>query len=109
VVALRDKFQANALDPEWIPVLGKEGGWYVISIDRFAKGDAERHALRSSGLTVFRLDRQWSKQRYWAQTQSLIKWWPRILEQAQLMEGGGIIEVPFTFRHPGRFRFPMGR
>jgi len=61
VIPLKDKFAANAPDVEWLGALTEEGGWIVVSIDRFKKSTAEREMMRRQGLTVFVLDRQWSK------------------------------------------------
>ncbi|MGD9944371.1 MAG: hypothetical protein AB7L76_05510 [Burkholderiaceae bacterium] len=108
VQSLRGKFKANTPDHEWIRALDVEGGWCVLSQDRFGKGNPEREALRRSKLIVFRLEATWSKHGYWDKTQALVKWWPRILEQARLLEGGAVIEVPYHYRQ-GRFRFSTPR
>jgi len=63
--------------------LTEEGGWIVVSIDRFKKSTAEREMMRRQGLTVFVLDRQWSKP-YWAQAAQLVLWWPKIIDVAKL-------------------------
>lgn len=100
---MRAKFGERAKDHEWIPRLDAEGGWCVLSQDRFGKGDLERDALRQSSLIVFRLSAQWTKQPYWAKTQALLRWWPAIMEQSQRYTGRTVLEVPFTFRAPGKF------
>lgn len=102
VVALRTRFPANTPDHEWIEALGLERDWCVLSQDRFGKNDLERAALRRSGLVVFRLQKQWSGQHYWAKTHSLVRWWPRILEQAALLSSG-LVDVPFNFGARGKF------
>ncbi len=50
VIPLRDKFRANEPDPVWLEKLIEEGGWIVVSIDRFKKSTAEREMLRRQGL-----------------------------------------------------------
>ncbi len=100
---MREKFGESAKDHEWIPMLDAEGGWCVLSQDRFGKGDVEREALRRSNLIVFRLSSQWSKHNYWAKTQALLRWWPAIVEQSQRYTGRTVLEVSFTFRAPGKF------
>lgn len=83
VVPLKDKFAPNTPDVEWLGALAAEGGWAVVSIDRFKKTSAEREMLRRQGLTVFVLDPQWSKP-YWVQAAQFVQWWPRIIEVAKL-------------------------
>ena len=78
-----DKFAANTPDLEWLGALAAEGGWIVVSIDRFKKSTAEREMLRRQGLTVFVLDPQWSKP-YWGQAAQLVLWWPKIVDVAKL-------------------------
>ena len=103
VVPLRDKFNADAEDLEWIPALAKEGDWIIISADHFKKSDEEREALRQSGLLVFVLDRQWVTHDYWMQAWSLVRWWPAIVDQSDRITGGGAFRVPWRYRHGGRF------
>ncbi|MBW8846460.1 MAG: hypothetical protein JF607_15965 [Burkholderiales bacterium] len=87
VVHLTDRFKGNTPDLEWIPALGQ--GWYIVSIDKFAKSRGqEREALRRAGHTVYVMDPQWSKQRFWMQSARLVLWWPQVLEHARLTEGG---------------------
>lgn len=87
VIHLRDRFAPNTPDIEWITSL--DGPWIIVSIDRFTKNnDAERAALRRAGHTVFVLDRQWSEKKFWLKAAQLVIWWPLILGQARIAEGG---------------------
>lgn len=52
VVSLRDRFPADTIDIHWITDLTAEGGWAVVSQDKFSKGNAERQAFRECGLPV---------------------------------------------------------
>jgi hypothetical protein len=45
VLALKDRFPPDTKDVDWILELKAEGGWAVISQDRFSKGDAECSGL----------------------------------------------------------------
>jgi len=101
VIHLTDRFPRDCPDPEWMAALATEGGWVVISQDRLRKNDVEREAMRRSGLLVFSLDRNWAQQSHWPKAQNLVKWWPAILEQARLIEGGAAFRV--QWRHAGRF------
>ncbi len=79
VVALRDKFDQKAKDEEWVAALVSEGGWIIVSRDRFKKTTAERELIRRSGLTVFVLDPQWAGKQYWDQAAQFVRWWPKRL------------------------------
>ena len=104
VVHLRDRFAENTTDTEWIKALSKEGNWAVISIDRFKKSPLEKEALRRSGLTAFILVKGWSDHKYWEKAAQLVRWWPRIMEQAELVQPGAVFEVPWNFSGKGKFR-----
>ena len=101
VLPLKEKFAANTPDLEWLGVLAAEGGWIVVSIDRFKKSTAEREMLRRQGLTVFVLDRQWSKP-YWTQAAQLVLWWPKIVEVARLTSKTAL-RVPWRFSGKSTF------
>lgn len=103
VVHLRSRFSERAPDHEWIAELANEGDWVVVSHDRFAKNELERKALQASGLIVFVLTRSWSKLRFWDKAILLVRWRPRILEQAGLVETGGFL-VPPKYGAKGRFK-----
>lgn len=102
VTPLRDKFAPNAADADWLPVLAEEGGWIVISIDRFRKSDAERELLRRRGLTVFVLDRQWSSKPYWVQAAQFVLWCPKVLDVARLTSKTAM-RVPWRFTNRSTF------
>lgn len=103
VVPLRDKFDQNASDIHWITQLTIEGGWSVVSQDKFTKGDAERKAFRECGLPVFCLAKQWGHATYWSKAENLVRWWPAIIQQAGLISGGAAFRVGWSFRAPGKF------
>ncbi|MTI12156.1 hypothetical protein E1189_03720 [Sansalvadorimonas verongulae] len=100
---LCDLFDANTPDIDWITDLSSEKAWVIISQDRFAKGSAEKQALRESGLTVFFLDKQWAKQKYWDKSHNLVRWWPAIMEQADRMTGGSAFRVRWRFGGKAQF------
>jgi hypothetical protein len=104
VTHLADKFSGNPLDIDWIQALAEEDGWVIISHDRFHKNPLEKEALRRAGLTVFVLKKGWASQRNWEKAAQLIRWWPRIMEQADLVSGGAVFEVQYRFSGRGRFQ-----
>ena len=103
VYALTDKFPANAKDADWITTLADEGDWIIISQDRFRKGNTEKEALRRSSLTVFFLARQWSQEKYWAKAHNLVRWWPSIMDQAELVTGGSAFKVRWAHGAKAKF------
>lgn len=102
VVHIKDKFAENTPDIDWITALQKEGSWVVLSQDRLNKGP-EREVLRRSGLTVFFLDRQWSRHKYWDKAHNLVKWWPHIIEHSDRMTGGAAFRVRWRMGAKARF------
>jgi hypothetical protein len=105
VIHLRDKFPADTQDVVWIEALAGEGGWSVVTFDRaMSRRPVELEALRRSGLTVFMLARAWSSQTQWTQAAPLVRWWPRILDQASLVAGGAAFEVPFGYSSKKRLK-----
>jgi hypothetical protein len=103
VVPLRGKFPENCTDVHWIDALSQEGGWAIVSQDRFLKGDLERSALKECGLVVFCLAKQWSQMSFWDKAHNLVLWWPAIIRQAVESTGGDALKVNWKFRQPGRF------
>jgi hypothetical protein len=102
VVALRSRFKANTPDIDWIHALADEGDWCIVSGDAFRKRNGvERKVLRDSGLSVFVLQSSWSTYQYWEKTAQLLRWWPRIVDQANSVDAIAM-EVPW--RLTGKFR-----
>lgn len=97
VVPLRAKFDVATPDSQWMAELAKERGWFVISLDRFKKGNLEREALRASGLTVYRLEHAWTQHRFWDQSHNLVRWWPVVLQHAFRVTSAAVWKVPWKF------------
>lgn len=102
VFHLRDQFAADTPDIDWINSLSNEGGWVVVTHDNLNKG-LEREALRRAGLLVFFLDKSWKDHKFWDKAQNLVKWWPRIIEQAGGIQGGAAFKVKWNFSGKGMF------
>lgn len=103
VYALKDKFSSDTKDIDWISALSGGKDWVVISQDRFKKGNEEKEALRRSGLTVFFLDKQWSKRKYWDKAHNLVRWWPAIMDHAERMTGGSAFKVKWNHGTVAKF------
>ncbi|MEO6291862.1 MAG: hypothetical protein ABIO88_04500 [Burkholderiaceae bacterium] len=102
VVHLKEKFKPSTPDIDWIKNLATEKNWTIISLDAFRKQNgAERKVLRQSGLSLFVLQSSWANHQYWEKTAQLLRWWPRIVEQANSVDGAAF-EVPW--RTTGKFK-----
>lgn len=102
VFHLKDRFAADTPDSVWINSLSEEGGWIVVTHDNLNKG-LEREALRQAGLLVFFLDKSWKDHKFWEKAHNLVKWWPRIIDQAGGIEGGAAFKVKWNFSGKGMF------
>ncbi|HVF59771.1 MAG TPA: hypothetical protein VNJ70_08190 [Thermoanaerobaculia bacterium] len=103
VVHIRNKFGEGVKDVEWVPRLASEGEWVIVSGDcKIRTKPQERQVFFAAQLTTFFLAPGWTNCGFWEQAFLLVKWWPKIGEQARLVERGRVFEVPY--RHYGRFK-----
>lgn len=101
---IREKFPEGTPDVEWIYGLAVEKDWAVVTQDRLTRNPLEKEALRRSGLTAFILVRGWAHHKEWEKAAQLVRWWPRIMEQADLVRGGAAFQVPWRWTGKGRFQ-----
>ena len=84
IVALEDKFEPDTPDPTWLRVLGREGGWTIVSGDpRISRSPAEQAAWAEAGLTIFFLGDEFSSCNPWVQAARLFQAWPNIVSAAR--------------------------
>ena len=69
-----------------------------------ARRPLEQEVLRRSGLIVFMLARAWCSQQHWNKAAALVRWWPRLIEQASPVAGGAAVEVPWGFSGKKRLK-----
>lgn len=100
---LRSRFASHTPDVVWIEELKSQGRWTIISQDHFRKSDLEKRVLRDCGLVIFCLDKHWVKARYWDKAHNLVRWWPLIIEQTNLISGGAAFRVPWRISGQGKF------
>lgn len=94
VVALRDKFETDISDEEWINALSADGRWIVISGDRrITRNNAEYAAFRNSHLVGFFLARGLYKAKIAKQMERLLALWDNIETLARTVEGGAMFEL----------------
>ena len=101
---IAERFGPEVADADWIGRLVEEGGWTLVALEaRAAKNRHERDAWRRSGLTVVLLNRAWAGLPLWEQARRLVRWWPRIVDQAGQLPPGQILKIPVRYRG-GRLR-----
>jgi hypothetical protein len=105
VVHLTARFPRDIRDEEWLPRLGAEGEWVVLSGDFNIFNNPQRRKIwRRCRLTTFFLQRAWSGGQYWDQAWRLFYWWPRIGQLVSIVEEGGGYSVPSpSTRRSSRF------
>jgi hypothetical protein len=96
VIALRDKFQPDTPDVEWIRKLAQEKqDWVVISGDnRISRNKHEHEAWIEAKLTFFFWAPAWLALERWQQASKIIKWWPAIVDQASKIAPGAGFKIP---------------
>ncbi len=91
IVALRDKFDPDADDADWIGTLDQEGGWGVLTRDlRIRTKPHEREAMDRSRIVFFFLDGGWKKFGVEETTARLIRLIPKMANLLELQERGRI-------------------
>lgn len=96
IVALRDKFSADATDVDWITALDREGGWAVLTKDiQIRQRPHERAALDRSRIVYFFLGGAWRKFTVEETAVRLIRLLPKMAAQADLADRGRF-ELPIN-------------
>lgn len=94
VVHLRDRFNPNTSDEEWMAALSDES-WCIVTADfRISKTPHEVEAWKESGHIVFFLKRSWLKIDFWDRAATFIKRWPQIRQLAERTRAGSGYIVP---------------
>lgn len=106
VIALREKFGRSDLkDDEWIPALGREGGWAVLSADlNIARKRPSRELFVRAGLVGFFLSPTMQKWPLHRQAARVLTIWPQMVSHMNTT-ANGVFELPASgtkFRTIGR-------
>ena len=106
IVALRKKFgRHNLKDEEWIPALGQEGGWAVLSADlNIAKKRPSRELFVRAGLVGFFFSPAMQKWPLSRQAARVLTIWPQMVSHLKTT-ANGVFEMPASgtkFRTIGR-------
>jgi PIN like domain len=95
ILHLRERFAPDTPDLEWMRVLGKEGGWVIVSGDtRITRNPIEQAAWHESGLTAFFFVEAFPNMSGWKQAATLVTWWPTLTKQARATPKGYGFTVP---------------
>ncbi|MBA3811167.1 MAG: hypothetical protein H0X27_05895 [Caulobacteraceae bacterium] len=106
VVAIREKFGRSDLkDEDWIPTLGREGGWAVLSADlNIARKRPSRELFVRAGLVGFFFSPSMQKWPLNKQAARVLMIWPQMLSHMSTT-ANGVFEMPASgtkFRTIGR-------
>ena len=106
VVAIGEKFGRTDLkDEEWIPALGREGGWAVLSADlNIARKKPSRELFVRAGLVGFFLSSSMQKWPLPRQAARVLILWPQLTSHMKTT-ANGVFEMPASgtkFRTIGR-------
>ena len=106
VMAIGEKFgRPNLKDEEWIPELGREGGWAVLSADmNIARKRPSRELFVRAGLVGFFFSPAMQKWPLRRQAARVLTLWPQMISHMNTT-ANGVFEMPASgtkFRTIGR-------
>lgn len=106
VVAISEKFGRSDLkDEDWIPALGREGGWAVLSADmNIARKRPSRELFVRAGLVGFFLNSTMQRWPLSRQAARVLTLWPQMTSHMNTT-ANGVFEMPSSgtkFRMIGR-------
>jgi len=99
IIALRSKFPEDCDDEVWMPALGAEGGWIVISGDRNILTNPQRRKIwNASRLTTFFLANAWSNDAFTERQKAtrFLTRWDEIVEWSGKVRQGTALELPYS-------------
>jgi hypothetical protein len=89
VVHLRDRFDKDAPDVEWMRQLASESGGVILSGDvAIGRNPHEVEAWKTAGHSIFFLKAGWTNIGFWHQVQKLARCFPDIVERARRAKPG---------------------
>ena len=104
VFHLREIFDEDVEDIEWIRKLGEQGGWVIITRDQIYRLAHQKEVLKKAGLVSFFLKKGWTHLKLMEQAKKLIGIWDKIKETASASQPGDCYDVPVTGAKMIRFR-----
>ena len=89
VVHLRDRFEEETPDVEWMQQLAAESGWVILSGDvAIGRNPHEVMAWKGAGHTIFFLKAGWTNIAFWQQVQKLARCFSDIINHANHAKPG---------------------
>jgi hypothetical protein len=89
VVHLRERFEPDTDDVEWMRGLANEENWIIVTADvNIGKNLHEIEAWKEAGHTIFFLKRGWLNLQFWEQAHKFTKCFPQIIEKARTARRG---------------------
>lgn len=73
-----------------------------VTLDHHQRRPAEREAISRLGLTVFVLAKGWNTLNHYERAARLLEWWPKMMQQADLVQPGAMFRVPHARASGGR-------
>jgi predicted nuclease of predicted toxin-antitoxin system len=93
-IHLRERFQRDADDVEWLPVAGRHG-WIVITADHKTRSRKEELlALRRERVIVFFFAKEFNNKTIETRTNWFLGQWQQIEQQATIAQPGDCFLVP---------------
>ena len=103
VIALRDRFNTDVSDLEWIETLSREDRWVIISGDRrITKNKTEYAAFRNSRLIGFFLAPGLYKAKVTKQAERILAQWDSIESLFKTVKGGAVFELQMKGTYIGQ-------
>lgn len=102
VVHVRDFVGTGTTDLALFAAAIKVGVRVHVTQDHHHRRAIERAAIARLGLTVFVLAKGWGTMGHYERAARLLEWWPKMMQQAALVEAGAMFRVPHTRASGGR-------
>ena len=97
IISLRQKFPEDCPDETWLPQLGREGGWVVISGDRRIYTNPQRRLVWASArITTFFQEAAWQSRSFTERQKAakLLGAWGKIVQAAEESPPGTLLACP---------------
>lgn len=103
IIHVLDIVEAGTSDVDLFATATAQGVQVHITQDNHNRRQIEREAIAKSGLIVFVLAKGWASLPYYDKAARLIEWWPRIVDQAELITPPAVFRIPAKKVGKGRF------
>jgi hypothetical protein len=96
VLSIKDVFGEGALDEDWIPKVGSEGGVVLTYDRRIQTARHQKELYIQHGVGIIFLKAQKNGMTFWNTFKHLVHWWDAIKSIIRKNK------TPFAFRQPGK-------